>query len=193
MVVKMLEDLAVDAKVIDWTLRRVATSYLSDDRASSDWRDIWLVTGLVDIRVANPVRPVESAGVFGHTTAWDETWTRRTPPPDQCLIVADFAKAEQAREVVELFDMASSSPGPAQLAEAIGQALPGIGDTDLRWLAAALEQDPPVAERCDDPLQVHVRLHADPRHFEEAAARATRAETFLHTAGATTNWRDRRA
>ena len=160
-----LSDLgAADAEVSGWTLSPFVTDYLSDDRDSDAWEDVWFFTWDVRVQVSAAVELQTSGTGMAESTAYDETWTGQQVEPVACVVIADFDA--QAREQLD-----------------------GSPADHIRAQVEALDPKPSV-EECGVPGQVHVSIPCDRSFLEAGAEAAVVIRDLCEESGATTHWRD---
>lgn len=99
MVAEMLNDLGVPSdRVKDWSVLPFATDYLSDDLNTDDWRDRWLTSYEVTVRMSGPIAFKAPSKYLIESLAADKTWTGDEPAPQWCTVVADFpSESERPR------------------------------------------------------------------------------------------------
>lgn len=194
MIATMLADMGLlQVKVERWTVSRFATDYVSDDRDSPEWQDVWMDTWAIQVHTGRPVRFAQPAGPgFVGTAAWDETWKGPGGPPDTCTVIADFGRFRAVEVALGVFArLGRAEDGDAFVAD-VHRRLQRVPEAALRalWERQA-EEGPLAASACREHRQLHVSMPARAAFFEGGARLARAVEDVARALGGTTQWRDR--
>lgn len=203
MVDRMLADLGVARPdVEDWSLDHVASSYLSDNLDSADWREVWLDTWRVRVRTPKPAEHGGRGTDLVSTYAFDETWDGdEGAAASICLVVADFYDPSTiARGKVALNWIGMPGRAEAIVSDIVEQA-PALKRQPLMDVRHELERRVGGHVDAMQPLRVRqqpgfarqllVEVPSDLQFFEEGARAAVLLERLCRHIGGTTSWRAR--
>lgn len=194
MISTMLADMGlIQVKLEDWTVSRFATDYLSDDRDSDDWRDVWMDTWEIHLHTQRPIRYQPAPPGLVGTVAWDETWSAGDEPaPPTCTVVADFGRFRDVEVALSVFMRMARARDADDLVRDVSSRVRRAPEAALRTLWEQRAAAAPVtASACREYRQLHVSMPADRAFFEGGAKAATAAEELCRALGGSTYWRDR--
>ncbi len=143
MIEAMLKDLGVHDGVQTFSTSRFITNYLTDDPDSDDWQDSWAETWEIVVQFAAPVSLDKDQYYPRRTFEIDRSWDGDTSMfPVECVVIADFARAEDLNKAQKEFESTRTRTGNAQqLLISLGQ----VGEEFFENGATAAAQ---VSERC---------------------------------------------
>jgi hypothetical protein len=192
MIAKMLEDMGLrDVAAEGWSIDRFATDYLSDDRESDNWEDIWIDTCEIRIRTPQHVQYEPEAPGFVETFAWDDTWTGEPTVPDRCSVIADFENGHQLELAVGVLGDLLCIEQREHTFDEVHRRVPQLSRQLFDDLAREKGETGGISVVvCHRPGQVHVSMPASQEFFEQGAGLALAVRAVCEALGGTTHWRE---
>jgi hypothetical protein len=199
MIAEMLSDLgASNATINSWHIDHFFSDYLSDDRESADWEDVWSETWEITVETPTVLEVPRSKLIRSY--ARDETWDGDFSPtlPGECVVVADFYEElamRKARQVLELVAAFHKTPSlsaevRAKAPEVSGELLSGIAQSYQRWKLA----EPSFRIRAGQPYQLVINLGiVGDDFFQDRTNTASSIIDLCHGLGGTTTWNELKA
>jgi hypothetical protein len=167
MVTEMIEDITNEKiKIKDWSLHHLVTNYITDNPESDDWRNVWMDTGEIKVRLDKSLTLNLKDTDLIRTYARDKSWDGNLLPimPIECRIITDFRTAEEVHPAVD----------------ALGKKFKAVIES------FQVIQRPGLPKR----VEISIGKQTIP-FFEEGARLAWRVIGLCHELGGVTSWHEK--